>query len=360
MKYNLKQLCLQTWKCAFSHDDQLFAYSSGNSTVILVKWHQLIRNGKSDETNKRDYLEIECNHLVRSVSLSLMANLHKSTAFWHRTAHYKQYFLITGHSSGRIRIWDIQSDCVSHIECSIHGILASSSFDGTLKLWDLIDDGNLLKSIKSDGKSLLGCRWAPDFQSLITFGLSKTANVYKADTFSVSQQLSAHQHNVSAADFSPDSRLIVTVSWDTTAILWNAFNGDILQIFHQLKPRPTLVWAGGENGHFIRSVSFSPDGTHFATVADDGIWDLLECEEPAAVGTVSHGLCCTYSKSGQVLAVGTRLGSVNVFETHSSVKSLLFLCRIAIGRQLQSKSMDANTDAIPQRLINYLRYKELT
>ena len=82
----------------------------------------------------------------------------------------------------------------------------------------------------------------------------------------------------------------------------------------------------------IGSVSFSSDGAHIATVADDGlennnfnkliiilslifnrfvrIWDILDNSEPEAVGTVSQGLCCTYSKSGQVLAVGYALNNL--------------------------------------------------
>ncbi|XP_054156101.1 WD repeat and SOCS box-containing protein 1-like [Oppia nitens] len=391
-------LCLETsWRCVFSHDNQLFAYSSGDSIVHLIDYTKLISrydrnrdesannyNNNNNDLNINNNINnnfnksIECNHLVRSVSFALMANLHKSTAFWHRSAQFKQYFLITGHSSGRVRIWDIDSGklllelldhkaCVTHVECNDTGILASTSTDGTIKLWDLIDGGNLLKTIKNDGKPLFGCRWAPDSKSFVTFGMRKTVFVYEAHDYTVKHKLVAHQHTVSSADYSPDSRLIVTASWDTTAIIWNANSGEILTKLYHLKPRPTLMWAGGENGHHIRSVSFSPDGAHIATVADDGfvrIWDICNDDSPEAICPVTHGLCCTYSKSGQVLAVGTRSGSVTVLESHSCVKSLLFLCRLAIGKHMRwsSDTIDANdnTLAIPHGLVNYLNYQELT
>jgi WD40 repeat protein len=56
-------------------------------------------------------------------------------------------------------------------------------------------------------------------------------NVWESTNFSIRLKLDAHQHNVVACDFSPDSCLIVTVSWDTRVIVWNSMTGDILQQF---------------------------------------------------------------------------------------------------------------------------------
>lgn len=76
-------------------------------------WNYLIliyrRNGANNDAVIKESLRIDCGHLVRSVNFSLIANLQKSTAFWPRTAQYKDFFLITGHSSGRIRLWDVLS-----------------------------------------------------------------------------------------------------------------------------------------------------------------------------------------------------------------------------------------------------------
>jgi len=67
------------------------------------------RNGANNDAVIKESLRIDCGYLVRSVNFSLIANLQKSTAFWPRTAQYKDFFLITGHSSGRIRLWDVLS-----------------------------------------------------------------------------------------------------------------------------------------------------------------------------------------------------------------------------------------------------------
>ena len=55
-----------------------------------------------------------------------------------------------------------------------NGLLASASFDGTLKLWNLMGDGNLVKTLKPDGKPIYDCAWSPDSKSLVTVGMSKT------------------------------------------------------------------------------------------------------------------------------------------------------------------------------------------
>lgn len=71
-------------------------------------------------------------------------------------------------------------------------LLASTSFDGTIKIvgrseacddfaetncadfftqWDLIDDGNLVKTLTMNkGKCVYACRWSPDAKNLATCG----------------------------------------------------------------------------------------------------------------------------------------------------------------------------------------------
>lgn len=89
---------------------------------------------------------------------------------WHFNCSQTHWFL----SSGNLLL-DLldHKDIVSDIQCSVNGVLASTSFDGNLKLWDLSDCGNLKKSIVIDGKALFGCRWAHDCKSLVIVGMSK-------------------------------------------------------------------------------------------------------------------------------------------------------------------------------------------
>ena len=42
------------------------------------------------------------------------------------------------------------------------------------------------------------------------------------------RHLVGHYHEVGSCDFSPDGVLLVTASYDTTAIIWNSYTGAIL------------------------------------------------------------------------------------------------------------------------------------
>lgn len=51
--------------------------------------------------------------------------------------------------------------------------------------------------------------------------------------------------------------------------------------FSHLQPLPHLIFACGDNGTWIRDVSFSSDGAHIATVADDGCVKFLSLFIPS-------------------------------------------------------------------------------
>jgi WD repeat/SOCS box-containing protein 1 len=126
-------------------------------------------------------------------------------------------------------------------------------------------------------------------------------------------------------------------------------------------PPPRLIYASGENGHWIRSLSFAADGAHLASVADDGlvrVWDL-ENDQAEATVAVEHGLCCSFSSTGHLLAVGTRGGAASIYETRSCIKPLLFLCRTVIRRFDALLSSQFNSTYLPKHLVNYIHYKDL-
>ena len=50
--------------------------------------------------------------------------------------------------------------------------LASCCQDGSIKLWDLKDDGNMYKTLRVQGNKgcVYCCAWAPDASALVTVG----------------------------------------------------------------------------------------------------------------------------------------------------------------------------------------------
>lgn len=387
----------ETWCCAFSPDEAYFAWSSGNSVVTLIPWNRCkstlfkcqhfraqhksgfrVSVDNTDEQGHcsgRDAVTIHTGSLVRAVTFgsSTSDQGHRSSpAFWTRFSTSKDLVLATGHSNGRIRTWDVLTgklmlelmdhrDMVSHLTFCPSGnlILVSASYDGTLKVWDLHEDGNMFQTMKMNGKPICSCCWSPDARTMVSVGMCKLVYVWDMTSYTVRLQLKGHQHDVVACAFSPDSCLIATASWDTRVLLWDAYSGQMLKYFGHLHPLPRLIYACGDNGTWIRGLSFSSDGAHVATVADDGylrFWDVSTEENPEAVGAVEDSLCCSYAPSGRVLAVGSRNGVVSFWRSSTCVKQLLFLSRIAVRKLIPADSIDKLQ--IPSRLVKYLKYEE--
>ncbi|XP_076340067.1 WD repeat and SOCS box-containing protein 1-like isoform X2 [Tachypleus tridentatus] len=373
----------ETWQCAFAPDESYFAWSCGNRLVTLVPWNRckstLASTDDTDDEGRKllhKTITINCGSLVRSVAFGSTISDKKhlsSRAFWTHFSVSKDLVLATGLNNGRIRTWDIftgnlilelmdHKSVVTHVAFAPNGslVLASVSQDTTIKFWDLNDDGNMFKTLKMNGKAVYSCAWSPDSQIITTVGMCTSVYVWDTSTFILKLRLTGHKHHVVACEFSPDSCLIATASWDTQVFLWDAHTGKKLRCFGHLFPPPRLIYASGANGTWIRGLSFSPDGSHIATVADDGymrFWDILSEDDPVAVGTVEEALCCTYSPSGRVLAVGTREGKVSFWQAAMSVKPLLYLCRLVIRRQTPPETVE--NLLIPKRLTNYLLYREL-
>jgi len=67
-------------------------------------------------------------------------------------------------------------------------LLVSASMDGTLKLWDMSDDGNMIKTLRTNCTAFYGCCWSPDAMALATVGNYHSVNV--VDQYSLSLLLS--------------------------------------------------------------------------------------------------------------------------------------------------------------------------
>ncbi|GFX52426.1 WD repeat and SOCS box-containing protein 1 [Trichonephila clavipes] len=251
---------------------------------------------------------------------------------------------------------------VSHLAFNPTGnlILVSASYDGALKVWDLHEDGNMFQTLKMNNKPIFSCCWSPDAKTLVSVGMCKLVYVWNMKTMKVKFKLEGHQHDVVSCAFSPDGCLIVSASWDTRVILWDSHNGQILRTFGHLYPSPHLIYACGDNGTWIRDVSFSSDGAHIATVADDGylrFWDITSEQYPEAIAAVENALCCRYAPSGCILAVGNKYGSVSFWNAPACIKSLLYLSRISIRKVVSAENVPQL--GIPKSLEEYLLYKEL-
>lgn len=173
------------------------------------------------------------------------------------------------------------------------------------------------------------------------------------------RKLDGHYNDVVACEFSPDGALLATASYDTRVYVWDPHIGSILFEFGHLFPPPTPIFAGGDNGRWVKSVSFSHDGVHIASLADDNLVRFWRIDKsyPVEVAPLSKGLCCAFSTDGSVLAAGTQDGNAYFWSTPKYVSSLQHLCRMAIRRVMNTN--EVKKLPIPQKIMEFLTYQTM-
>jgi len=136
-------------------------------------------------------------------------------------------------------------------------LLVTASSDGTARVWDT--KGEMLQTLAGGRNPLLSAQFSPDNKLVLTISEDKKAILWD---LAEGKQKTTLDGPVTKADFSPDGNFIVTVSGnedDQTARLWEAETG---------KPRAELR---GHTGH-VNSAVFSKDkaGRYIVTASEDG------------------------------------------------------------------------------------------
>lgn len=201
----------ENWTVAFAPDGSYFAWSQGHRTVKLVPWSQCQKNfllhgtknitnssslrlsrQNSDGGQKNKLCEhvIDCGDIVWSLAFGSSVPEKQSCCVnieWHRFRFGQdQLLLATGLNNGRIKIWDTytgklllnlvdHTDVVRDLTFAPDGslILVSASRDKSLRVWDLKDDGNMMKVLRGHQNWVYSCVFSPDSSMLCSVGASK-------------------------------------------------------------------------------------------------------------------------------------------------------------------------------------------
>ncbi|XP_069470712.1 WD repeat and SOCS box-containing protein 1 [Ambystoma mexicanum] len=387
----------ENWTVAFAPDGSYFAWSQGHRTVKLVPWSQCLNNfvaggiknsitscipklsrQNSDGSLKTQPCEhtIDCGDIVWSLAFGSSVPEKQSQCVnieWHRFKFGQdQLLLATGLNNGRIKIWDVytgklllnlmdHTEIVRDLTFAPDGslILVSASRDKTLRVWDLKDDGNMMKVLRGHQNWVFCCAFSPDSTILCSVGAGKAVLLWDMDKYTLIRKLEGHHNDVVACEFSPDGALLATASYDTRVFVWDPHTGCVLLEFGHLFPPPSPIFAGGSNGHWVKSVSFSHDGMHIASLADDQMLRFWRIDEtrPVEVAPLSNGLCCAFSTDGSVVAAGTQDGNVYFWSTPKHVSNLQHLCRMAIRRVMTTSKVKELP--IPVKMMEFLSYQTI-
>jgi WD40 repeat protein len=233
-------------------------------------------------------------------------------------------------------------------------IIASGSWDQTVKLWD-VSTGQELHTLSGHTRKVFSVAFSPDGNTIASGCYD--IKLWDVKTGQELRTLSGHTTWARCLDFSTDGQILVSGSYDNTIKLWDVATGQELRTFlgHNMgvisvvfSPDGNTIASGSEDGTIkiwdvatgqilrtltghtkgVWSVSFSPDGGTLATGSYDGIvklWDFNTGQEIRSLaGHTNYVLSVAFSPDGSTLASGSSDKTIKLWyvETGKETRTL--------------------------------------
>jgi len=175
---------------------------------------------------------------------------------------------LSGGADRDVRLWDLEAGKVvrtfqGHLGQVFEVALSpdgkkgfSGSGDGRSRLWDLESGKELLDLETINGGSALAVAFTPDGKQAVTGGgnsrvknngIQVSLRLWDLSTGKEIRQFEGHTRDVRRVAVSPDSKQLLSGSYDGTMRLWDLQTGKELKKFDG-------------PGQFVEAVSFTPDG----------------------------------------------------------------------------------------------------
>jgi WD40 repeat protein len=215
-------------------------------------------------------------------------------------------------------------DIVQSVSFSPDGeILATASYDNTVKLWR--SDGSLIATLQGHTQPVMSVSFSPDGQMIASGSQDGTVRLWDRNGKLI-WFIKAHNSSVFSVRFSPDGKTIATGSEDKTAKLWG-LNGRFLK---------TL---SGHRG-WVRQVSFTPDGNRIVTISEDTTVNLWTRDGKLLKTLTGHTRAvksADFSPDGQILATASQDKTVKLWNPEGQL-----LKTLPHPEQLYSVSFSSN------------------
>jgi hypothetical protein len=184
---------------------------------------------------------------------------------------------------GSWRIWypasggELRRGAMSGGVCSVAfspdgKLLACGGGRGDVTGWD-ISTGRQLRRAHSHAGRVSAVAFSPDGGLLASGGAENRITLWAADSLTEKASLSGHKDYVNSLVFSPCGRMLASASSDWTIRLWSVPEGGALRILR------------GHTGD-VNGIDISPDGTLLASGSNDltvRVWDLVDFQAERTV-----------------------------------------------------------------------------
>ncbi len=238
-------------------------------------------------------------------------------------AFNKEGMLASGSYDNIVKLWDRKTGtytCIKNLTGHTHRLraiafaadgktLVSGGWDRTLKLWNIPEGNESLRTLQSRTDWICGADISPDGKFVVSGSDDQVVKLWDVKTNQV-KRLESHRTWVWAVAFSPDGKTIASGSFDHTIGLWNTNDQKLIyKIDDPIHGHKTWVWA----------VAFSPDGNLLASGGDEStlkIWDVKTGDFLTEIDTIDSKWVrsVAFSRDSRFLATGSDDCQVRIWE----------------------------------------------
>lgn len=165
-------------------------------------------------------------------------------------------------------------------------------------------------SLRGHEKLVWSVAWSPDSKRIVTASFDNTARIWLADGSGEALVLRGHTDALNSAKMSPDGQRVVTTSDDRTARVWSVHDGRELYVMR--------------HDSEVNFADWSPDGERIVTASSDGlarIWSANgKSEQRVLRGHTDMVVAASFHPDGTRIVTAGRDRTVRVWDAQSGAE----------------------------------------
>lgn len=177
--------------------------------------------------------------------------------------------------------------------------LATGSWDGVIKMWD-VSNGALLWTSPSV-EAIMALAFSPNGRALASGGTDSKVRIWNNTNGVLLQTLNEHAGPVFCVAWSPDGKILASAGHDAQIQLWEMARDDALLLKPTPRQRPEAHTGP------VRGLAFSPDGRTLASASWDRtikLWDVPSRKQKESISLQARIAGLVWSSDGRYLASG--------------------------------------------------------